>query len=182
MRNSHTRIARILLATITVALLGVYGYYVGLEWMAKWAFAHQTDFGIDELTLITIPQKDLTHYNDYLINKSEFEWHGQMVDVIHREVRSDTLYIYGFRDEAETELKQEAAWLYQDTNQSDKLPGTDTKRVKWYSPFVLPNQTVLPLAAFFNGLGLPQFSSRFSFFIRLPLLDVISPPPDACIL
>ena len=178
MRKNRTRIARVFLAAIMLVLGSLYGYYYGREGMAKWAFAHQTDFGIDELTLITIPQTDLNSSNAYLASEAEFDWQGQMVDVLHREVRADTLFIYGFRDKAETELKQEAAWLYQDNDQSNKLPGTNIRRVKCYSPFVLPNQTIVPLAAFFNGLGLPQFSSCFSFFIRLPLMDVLSPPPD----
>ena len=86
----------------------------GREWLAKWAFAHQTAFGVEEIVRIAVPQTELTAENNFLTNQEEFAWQGDMVDVLHREIRSDTLYIYAFRDEAETELRQEAAWLYRD--------------------------------------------------------------------
>ncbi len=178
MGNRRIHIARILLVTATLVLGSLYGYYYGREWLAKWAFAHQTDFGIDELVLIAIPQTDLAYHNAYLASEGEFEWQGQMVDALHREVRSDTLYIYGFRDEAETELKQEAAWLYPDTAQPDQLPDASTKRAKWFSPFVLPASVTIPLI---TGAGQVDRSSFFAYSaprIRLPLLAVIVPPPN----
>ena len=101
-----------------------------------------------------------------------------MVDVLHREVRSDTLYIYAFRDEAETELRQEAAWLYRDQSQPEPLSDTRTKRVKWFSPFVLPYQvTVVPAIDAVLTEFNPVFSYSPSHFQR-PLLDVTIPPPD----
>jgi hypothetical protein len=119
MFSSRIYIARILLVTASLTLAGFYGYYYAREWVAKWVFAHQTYFDTDRLILIVVPQVDLSSKNDYLANEREFAWKGKMIDVLHREIRSDTLYIYGFSDEAETELHNEAAWLYQDTDQPD---------------------------------------------------------------
>lgn len=174
-------IVRILLVTASLALAGVYGYYQACEWMAKWAFAHQAYFSADELILIAIPQADLSHQNDYLAGEGEFEWQGEMVDVLHRELRSDTLYIYGFRDRAETKLKQEAAWLYQDTESFDHQPVSSrshSKRIKWLSPFVLPRSgAIAPIVGFI----LPLSTSFFAYFpsrFLLPFLEVLAPPPN----
>ncbi|WP_018620463.1 hypothetical protein [Spirosoma luteum] len=161
-----------------LAIGGLYGYYYSLEWAAKWAFAHQTEFGVDELILIAVPQTNLSPDNDFLVHQEEFTWQGEMIDVLHREIRSDTLYIYGFRDAVETELRREAAWLYGDQNQPEPLPDTRVKRVKWFSPFVLPYQvTVTPLW----DATLSEFSPFFSYsslHFQRPLLDVTVPPPD----
>ncbi|WP_020602717.1 hypothetical protein [Spirosoma spitsbergense] len=178
MPRTHTQLARILLVAVTLAVGSVYGYYYGREWAAKWAFAHQTEFGLDELVLIAIPQADLSPNNDFLIHQEEFAWQGEMIDMLHREVRSDTLFVYGFRDEAETELRQEAAWLYRDPNQPDPLSDARTKRARWCSPFVLPYKVII---APVSDSILPEFTHLFSFSsprIRLPLLDVTVPPPD----
>ncbi|WP_375445694.1 hypothetical protein [uncultured Fibrella sp.] len=161
------------------ALLSIYGYYSGCELVAKWAFAHQTYFEADQLLLITLPKADLTEANAFLADAGEFEWQGQMVDVLHREVRSDTLYIYGFRDEAETNLKKEAAWLYQDNPSPGQLPDARSKRAKWPTVFILPvseqvNQTQRP--------ALPELRLPFTYtahHLRSPLLEVPSPPPNS---
>ena len=178
MPRTRTQLARILLVAITLAIGSVYGYYAGREWLAKWAFVHQTEFGVEEIVRIAIPQTELTAENSFLIHQEEFAWQGDMVDVLHREVRSDTLYIYAFRDEAETELRQEAAWLYRDQSQPEPLSDTRTKRVKWFSPFVLPYQvTVAPAPDAVSPESIPFFSYSPPHFQR-PLLDVTIPPPD----
>ena len=35
------------------------------EWLAKWAFAHQTEFGVEEIVRIAIPQTELTAKNSF---------------------------------------------------------------------------------------------------------------------
>ncbi len=176
--RTHTHITRILLVAALLAIGSVYGYYYGREWAAKWAFAHQTDFGVDELILIAVPQTDLSADNDFLMNQEEFGWQGEMIDVLHREIRSDTLFVYGFRDAAETELRQEAAWLYRDPNQPEPLSDTRIKRTKWFSPFVLPYQvTVVPVFAVVLS-EFPRFCSYSLPHCQRPLLDVTVPPPD----
>lgn len=181
MLAGRIHIVRILLVTASLALASIHGYYQACEWMAKWAFAHQSYFAADELILITIPQTDLSQQNDYLTSDGEFEWQGELIDVLHREFRSDTLYIYGFRDKAETKLKQEAAWLYPDTAHPDNQPMSSrshTKRIKWFSPFVLPRSGVIAPVA---GFILPVSTSFFAYSpsrIRLPFLEVLAPPPN----
>ena len=178
MPRTRTHIARIITIAATLAIGGLYGYYYGLAWMAKWTFAHQTEFGVDELILIAVPQTNLSPDNDFLVHQEEFAWQGEMIDVLHREIRFDTLYIYGFRDAVETELRQEAAWLYGDQNQPEPLSDTRVKRVKWFSPFVLPYQvTVAPL----SDAGLFECPPVFFYFspqFQRPLLAVTVPPPD----
>ena len=171
-------IVRILLAAAALALVSVYGYYYAREWVAKWAFAHQTYFAADELILIAVPQADLSNRNNYLLAEEEFEWHGQMVDVLHREMRSDTLYIYGFRDAAETELKRVAAWLYQDTPQPGQWPDAGAKRVKWSKTFIIPAPAAALSLAEASSVVCPPLFFYFHPYIRLPLLDVPFSPPD----
>lgn len=178
MPMARTKLARLLFASALLALLSVYGYFCGLEWLAKWAFANQSYFAADELVLITVAQKDISSQTAYLLHEGEFEWQGDMVDVLHREVRSDTVYVYGFRDKAETQLKKQAAWLYKDVAHPYRRPNTRTKRVKWVS-LINPLQQTL-----FNNLSIGSFidtqfffpysSSRFS----RPFLDVLYPPPN----
>lgn len=170
--------ARMLLATATLAVLSVYGYYYGLELLAKWAFAHQTYFSDEELVLIAVPKTDLSPRNNYLVNAGEFEWEGEMVDVLHREIRSDTLFIYGFRDAAETELKEEAAWLYTNSAQPYRQSDTRTKPIKWVSLLNPASQSV-----FHNLPPLPLPPTRVFFAYRfphvsLPWLEVPYPPPN----
>ena len=171
-------IVRILLATAMLSLLSLYGYYCAREWVAKWVFAHKTYFSADELILITVAKKDITNTAAYLLNEGEFEWHGDMVDVLYREVRSDTVYVYGFRDEAETKLKQEAAWLYQNKTRSDQPINTHIRWVKWSSLFILPRSLIIaPMAC----LTMPESQPVFAYYsprIRIPLLKVIAPPPN----
>ncbi|GAB4043208.1 hypothetical protein [Spirosoma litoris] len=171
-------IVRTLLATAALALLSVYGYYCAREWVAKWVFAHKSYFSADELILITVARKDITSTTAYLLNEGEFEWHGDMVDVLHREVRTDTVYIYGFRDEAETKLKQEAAWLYPDKTRADQPLNSQVRRAKWLSPFILPRSSIIaPMAC----LTMPESQPVFAYSsprIRIPLLKVIAPPPN----
>lgn len=162
-----------------LAVLSVCGYYYGLELLAKWAFAHQTYFATDELILIAVPNSDLTAETAELLHKGEFEWKGEMVDVLHREIRSDTLFVYGFRDKAETLVHKEAAWLYKDAHHPYRRSNTRTKRLKWVS---LINPA-------FQGYVDPQAAVRFfdkQFFFSYaaapataPLLEVPYPPPNA---
>ena len=179
MRISRPTFGRLALLTALLTIAGGYGYYYGREFVAKWAFAHQTYFAADELILIAVPQTNLSSRNTYLVEEGEFEWHGQMVDVLHREVRSDTLYIYGFRDVAETDLKREAAWLYRDPTQPDRVPNPRIKRTKWLSPFILP-----PSVSTMSIVGgiVPKPRPAFAFFagpIPRPLLEIPSPPPNS---
>jgi hypothetical protein len=176
------RIIHTLIATAVMALVSLYGYYYARESMAKWAFSHQTYFAPDKLILITVPKSELSNQLADLVNEPEFEWKGHMVDVFYREIRSDTVYIYGFRDDAETELKQQAPWLYQNTASSDLTPGTRPgnrrKQINWRSIFDLP---YLPL---FDQLALPSLSTLLSTFyycpqrVARPYLEVLSPPPN----
>jgi hypothetical protein len=180
-QHLHKHIARIVLVSSACLLGGIYGYYYASEWMAKWAFSHKSYFATDELILLTIPQTALSHQNEYLASEGEFEWQGEMIDVLHRELCSDTLYIYGFRDKAETELRQEAAWLYEKKVSSDRQPissRSHTKRIKWFSPFVLPRSG--PITPVLGG-NLSIQTTFFAYFptrIRLPLLEVLAPPPN----
>ncbi|QHV96462.1 hypothetical protein [Spirosoma endbachense] len=176
------RIIHTLIAIAVMALVSLYGYYYARESVAKWAFSHQTYFAPDKLILITIPQPELSNQLADLVNEPEFEWNGHMVDVLYREIRSDSVYIYGFRDDAETELKQKAPWLYQNTASSDFIPGTRSgnhrKQINWRSKFDLP---YLPL---FDQLELPSLSTLSSSFyyctqrLARPDLEVPSPPPN----
>ncbi|AUD03629.1 hypothetical protein [Spirosoma pollinicola] len=178
MRFSRIYSARILLATVTLALFSLYGYYYAREWMAKWAFAHQSYFSADELVLITVAKADLTTENAYLLNEGEYEWQGDMVDVLHREIRSDSVYVYGFRDEAETTLRHEAAWLYKRPARNDPFSDTAAKRVKWFCPFILPGSAGMdPLVRPVLPAAVPFFSYT-SPRIQLPQLDIPSPPPN----
>lgn len=179
-RITRNTIVRLLLVATTLALGCVYGYYYGRAWVAKWTFAHQTTFGIDELVLITVPKKELSAQNAYLADEGEFVWQGEMVDVLHREIRSDTLFIYGFRDAVETDLREAAAWLYPNltTTQSEPLSDTRTKRIKWFSPFVVPySHTGLPASV--ASLLLTRPYVRYASTLRrLPFLEVLTPPPN----
>ncbi|WP_338875925.1 hypothetical protein WBJ53_09840 [Spirosoma sp. SC4-14] len=174
-------IVRIFLITASLMLTSIYGYYQVCEWMAKWAFTHQSYFAADELILLRIPQTDLSSQNDFLVSEGEFEWQGEMVDVLHRELRSDTLYIYGFRDKAETRLRQEAAWLYPDTRHPDHQPissRSHTKRNKWLNLFVLPRPSAM---ASLSGCTLSGQQTSFAYSpsrIWLPLLEILAPPPN----
>lgn len=176
---ARTKLARFLFASATLALLSVYGYYCGLEWLAKWAFANQSYFAVDELVLITVAQKDISSQTAYLLHEGEFEWHGEMVDVLHRELRSDSVYVYAFRDKAETQLKQEASWLFRDSAQPDQPLQNHTKRTKWLSPFVLPSSTGIAPVGSLLASGMPYFFSYNAPRIRFPLLDVFAPPPNS---
>lgn len=174
-------LVRMLLAAAAVALLGLYGYFYAREGLAKWAFAHRTYFAADELIRIAVAQTDLTTQTAYLLTEGEFDWQGNMVDVLHREVRPDSIIVYGFRDEAETELRQEAAWLYPASDKDRPLTDAGAKRAKWFSPFILPDPVgVLPVVRF----SLPGLQLSFSYtppHIGHPLLDVLSPPPNQVI-
>lgn len=175
-------LTRILLVTAILALIGLYGHYYAREFMAKWAFTHQTYFPSDRLIRISVPKAELSHQTDFLVTEGEFEWMGQMVDVLYREIRSDTLYVYGFRDDAETELKQEAPWLYEETAHADQTlgsrPVSRRKLIKWRTIFDLPYLTEfsqLPVAM------IRDLQPTFQYCLvraARPELDVLSPPPN----
>ena len=177
MNRPNRQIVRILILTTLLAITGVQGYYCGRACFAKWAFAHQTHFSDNELIRIVVHQKSLTAQTDFLVNKEEFLWGGEMVDVLYREVRSDTLYIYGFRDKIETGLSQEAAWLFQDTTQSDELPAASTKKVGWDTLVCSSSKYIF--SAFHVGevpVSLVNFVYRIPH-LRLPFLEVPCMPP-----
>lgn len=175
-------VVRTLLVTTVLALTGLYGYYYARAFLAKWAFAHQSYVASDRLVRIVMPKAELTHTTDFLVTENEFEWMGQMVDVLYREVRSDTVYVYGFRDEEETELKRQAPWLYAETAHVDQTPGTRSgsrlKHVKWRPVFDLPDltafcQRLVPIVRDLRPIF--QYCSRRA---APPYLDVLSPPPN----
>jgi hypothetical protein len=175
----RSTIGKLAVIATLLTLTGVYGYYYGLEQLAKWAFAHQTYFAADELILISIAKTDLTTETAYVLDEREFEWQGEMVDVLHREVRSDTVYIYGFRDKTETQLKKQAAWLYNDSTHPYRRPNTRTKRLKWIS-LINPSHAS-PFKQLTAG-KLPGFRLLFSYSslrLLLPYLEVPSPPPNS---
>jgi hypothetical protein len=176
---TRKHIARALFATATLAVLSVYGYFYGLELVAKWAFSHQTYFAADELVLITVAQQDLTTETAFILDEREFEWQGDMVDVLHREIRSDTVYIYGFRDKAETQLKKQAAWLYKDPAHPYRRSNTRTKRLKWIS--LINPSYASPIDLLPPGMR-PDRQHAFSYCsprLSLPYLEVPSPPPNS---
>lgn len=178
MNRLQRKIAQLFLLTAVLAVAGVHGYYYARELIAKWAFAHHTYFAADELIQIAIPQTDLILGNDYLVNENEFNWQGQMVDVLYREVRSDTLYIYGFRDEAETGLNQQAAGLYRDPAQSDQLPNARLKQIHWESTICPPYR--IP-SAYIKSVKLPDPKTIFHHLASrpsLPYREVPCPPPN----
>ena len=179
MSTFRKTIGKLAVIATLLTLTGVYGYYYGLEWMAKWAFAHQTYFAADELVLIAVAQQDLTAETAFILDEREFEWQGDMVDVLHREIRSDTVYIYGFRDNAETQLKKQAAWLYQDPAHPYRRSNTRTKRLKWIS-LINPSHAA---PTDFQPSGMrPSRQPSFSYIaprLSLPYPEVPSPPPNS---
>ncbi|GAB3014602.1 hypothetical protein [Spirosoma pulveris] len=175
---TRRNIARFFLATATLAVLSVCGYYYGLELLAKWAFAHKDYFDAEELILIAVPQADLTTEMAHILHEGEFEWRGEMVDVLHREIRSDTLFVYGFRDKAETQLRREAAWLYKDVNHPYRRSNTRTKRVKWISLINPVIQSYFDPLAAVKIFSLQPFFSYSATTVTPPLLEVPYPPPN----
>ncbi|GAB2540680.1 hypothetical protein [Spirosoma aerophilum] len=176
---TRKHIARFFLATVTLAVLSVCGYYYGLELLAKWAFAHQTYFAADELILIAVPKADLTPETAHLLHEGEFDWKGEMVDVLHREFRSDTLFVYGFRDKAETHLRKEAAWLYKDVSHPYRRSNTRTKQLKWASLINPVYQSYFDPLAAMKIFSLQPFFSYSAATVTPPLLEVPYPPPNA---
>ncbi|GAB3790371.1 hypothetical protein GCM10028818_60400 [Spirosoma horti] len=181
MTHLRRKLVPLLLLT-ALAIFCVHEYYHAREVLAKWAFTHQTYFASDKLVRIVIPKAELSHTTDFLVTENEFEWMGQMVDVLYREVRSDTVYVYGFRDEEETELKRQAPWLYEATAHVGQTPGTRSgsrqKHVKWRPVFVLPDLTAFcqrPAPAVRDLRPIFQYCSRRA---ARPYLDVLSPPPN----
>ncbi|AKD54953.1 hypothetical protein [Spirosoma radiotolerans] len=175
-------VVRTLVVTAILALTGLYGYYYARAFLAKWAFAHQSYVASDKLVRIVMPKAELSHTTDFLVTENEFEWMGQMVDVLYREVRSDTVYVYGFRDEEETELKRQAPWLYEETAHVGQTPGarsgSQRKYIKWRPFFDLPAPTTfcqLVLPAIRDLRPIFQYCSRRA---ARPYLDVLSPPPN----
>ncbi|MBC3786661.1 hypothetical protein [Spirosoma utsteinense] len=172
-------IGKLAVIATLLTLTGVYGYYYGLELLAKWAFTHQTYFAADELIFIAVAKTDLTTETAYIVDEREFEWQGEMVDVLHRDVRSDTVYIYGFRDKAETQLKKQAAWLYKDSAHPYRRSNTRTKRLKWIS--LINPSSASPFDHLTPG-RLPDLQRSFSYNTprpSLPYLEVPSPPPNS---
>lgn len=175
-------VVRVLLVMAVLALVGLYGHFYAREFLAKWAFTHQTYFASDKLLRIAVARAELSDQTDFLVTEREFEWMGQMVDVLYREIRSDTLYVYGFRDDAETELKQEAPWLYEETAHADQTlgsrPTSRRKQIKWRTAFDLPYPaefSQLPQATWHDlKLTFPYCT----LLVTRPELDVISPPPN----
>ena len=172
MQDFHKHIARLVLISSVCLLTSIYGYYYACEWMAKWAFAHQSYFAADELILLTIPRTDLSHQNEFLVDEGEFEWQGEMVDVIHRELRADTLYIYGFRDKAETKLRQEAAWLYPDTAHPNHQPVSSRSTQNGLSGLV---RLYCPFGGNSSGSGLCLVPTGI-FLCPFPFSHQASPP------
>ncbi|CAN5669033.1 hypothetical protein BH09BAC4_BH09BAC4_27140 [soil metagenome] len=175
-------VVRMLLVMAVLALVGLYGHFYAREFLAKWAFTHQTYFASDRLIRISVPKAELSHQTDFLATEGEFEWMGEMVDVLYREIRSDTLYVYGFRDDAETELKQEAPWLYEETAHVDQTlgsrPGSRRKLIKWRTIFDLPYLTEFNQLPQATWHGLKPTFQYCSLLITRPELDVLSPPPN----
>ena len=175
----RNHIGRLTVLAVLLTLTGVYGYYYVCELAAKWAFAHQTYFADDELILIAVPNADLTPETANLLSQGEFLWHGEMVDALHREVRSDTLFVYGFRDRAETKLRQEAAWLYLDTTRKT----TDTRppyRTKLYWETTLNAQYQASFAPVRPGNFSPS-RATFAYVAHCstgPHTNVPHPPPN----
>lgn len=175
-------VVRTLVVTAILALTGLYGYYYARAFLAKWAFAHQSYVASDRLVRIVMPRAELTHTTDFLVTENEFEWMGQMVDVLYREVRSDTVYVYGFWDEEETELKRQAPWLYEEIAHVDQTAGTRSgsprKYTKWRPVFDLPDPTTFsqPVLPALRDLR-PVFQYCLLRAVR-PYLDVLSPPPN----
>lgn len=178
MRVGRTNLVRFFLATATLALLSLYGYYYAREWMAKWAFAHKAYFAADELILITVARTAITTETAFLLDEGEFAWQGQMVDVLHREIHSDSVYVYGFRDEAETRLKQEAAWLYQDILHPLGTPTTCTKHIHWESLIQSPCSGFFDSAFPILLFDVQVFFSHLSIRFSSPSLEVRGPPPN----
>lgn len=176
---TRKNIARFFLATAVLAVLSVCGYFYGLELLAKWAFAHKDYFAADELILITVPKADLTAETAELLHQGEFEWKGEMVDVLHREIRSDTLFVYGFRDKAETQLRKEAAWLYKDVNHPYRRSNTRTKQLKWVSLINPPFQVYVDTRSAVRFFDKHRFFSYAAAPAKAPLLEVPYPPPNA---
>lgn len=176
---TRKKIARFFLATATLAVLSVCGYYYGLELLAKWAFAHKDYFDAEEVILIAIPKADLTIETAHLLHKGEFEWQGEMVDVLHREIRSDTLFVYGFRDKAETQLHKEATWLFNDAHHPTRRSSTRTKRVKWVSLITPVLQGYVDPLAVIKRFSIQPFFSYWAALVTAPLLEVPYPPPNS---
>ncbi|SOD80605.1 hypothetical protein [Spirosoma fluviale] len=179
MHITRKNIARFLFAAASVAVLGVCGYFYGLELLAKWAFAHRDYFAADELILISVPKSALTSETAHLLHDGEFEWKGEMVDVLHREVLSDTLFVYGFRDKAETQLRKEAAWLYKDAHHPYRRSNTRTKRVKWVSLINPILRSYFDSQAALKLFSIQSFFSYLAAPVTAPLLEVPYPPPNS---
>ena len=182
MSIGRIKVVRMLLVMAVLALVGLYGHFYAREFLAKWAFTHQTYFASDKLLRIVVPKAELSDQTDFLATEAEFEWMGQMVDVLYREIRSDTLYVYGFRDDAETELNKEAPWLYEETAHVDQTLGSRAggrrKSVKWRTIFDLPYPAEFSQFPQATWHGLKPIFEYCSLLITRPELDVISPPPN----
>jgi hypothetical protein len=95
----------LLLVCLTIPYLGTYSWFEFQKYMVKKEIKWQILRGMDlkDLALIKVNKSEVETKIRW-IHSREFEYSGHMYDIVKREARGDTIYLYCFPDRAETKL------------------------------------------------------------------------------
>jgi hypothetical protein len=126
-----------------------------------------------QLTIIRIPQKDLSNNNDFIeFDESEISYYGKMYDICRKEVSDGDIIFYCYNDEREDALISAfSSFVQQNTNPNSDNPVTNLiKNLIKDSYFVKYTSRI-------NQNSFCDFYTKSIQPCRNVYLDVITPPP-----
>lgn len=161
----------LLLSCLTAPLLVSYGWLHYQKNLVRKAVKSQMIAGLDENALVLLKfteadSKRLLHWE----HAQEFEYQGQMYDVVRTETRGDTIYYRCWLDSRESELNQQLKQLVASTLEKDPTNQENQKRLTHFYkslyrfetqvfPQVLPmkeaGQTIPPPIFFWRSTCIP---------------------------
>jgi hypothetical protein len=165
-----------LISVLTFPFWGTYTYFQVQQRKIRNEVTRKAEAGFEKTRLVLIKFTREKAENDLKWNDArEFEYKGQMYDIVQQTLHSDTIYYTCYKDHKETKLKESkdrmiAKAVGQDPsrkNQSEKL--TDFFKTVFSQDFFTWNPHFLLTSVIHFSL----FTIHYSLFTPAPL----SPPP-----
>lgn len=169
----------LLLLSLLLPIAIAYGWLHYQKWQVQEAVKHQLQEGAEESELVELrfSKAEIQRLLRWEHSR-EFEYQGQMYDVVKMESTSDSVIYKCWWDKAETRLNQQLAQLCRAALQSDSKRQAHQQQLFWFFKTIYPpaltNWSFIPFP--FPNLRKPELAVS----LRSQHFPPPTPPPRFC--
>ena len=171
--------SNILILTLCLPMLVIWSYFMVKQQMVKNEVEEKRNEGFnkDVVKILTFAKKDIKNIVRWEYDR-EFEFLGEMYDVISSKESKDSVSYTCYWDIEETKIKKQIAKLFFSDN--EKLPfqhEKEAKMIEYFKQFYTFQNVIILADKLYQDISLHLLNNKEIVFIKQLFNTVPNPPP-----